>query len=277
MSLSHYDYKNQLIDRALKVLETAENRIQDAEANDISVTTYVDLEATRQRLLEYRKQKRVRPTTLSYLREASRPTYYDRLIKYNLEVVDENRSTKTSAVTKTVSVSQYEINRLRKKQVTSPDILTEEQNAVLAKWGAATEMSASAEIADLSSPKAEKKFMRAFKVDRDVGIGGASLLINKLSYTYDAVPSGREFVLWLQNIMKDPKVFVEIEKWFRMNWQVQMAIDQAVNKEWYRNFKSFANMIVEFIDSISKQMNIEIPDNILRRAETDSESYYEGY
>lgn len=138
-------------------------------------------------------------------------------------------------------------------------------------------MSASAEIADLSSPKAEKKFMRAFKVDRDVGIGGASLLINKLSYTYDAVPSGREFVLWLQNIMKDPKVFVEIEKWFRMNWQVQMAIDQAVNKEWYRNFKSFANMIVEFIDSISKQMNIEIPDNILRRAETDSESYYEGY
>lgn len=277
MSLSHYDYKNQLIDRALKVLETAENRIQDAEANDISVTTYVDLEATRQRLLEYRKQKRVRPTTLSYLREASRPTYYDRLIKYNLEVVDENRSTKTSAVTKTVSVSQYEINRLRKKQVTSPDSLTEEQNAVLAKWGAATEMSASAEIADLSSPKAEKKFMRAFKVDRDVGIGGASLLINKLSYTYDAVPSGREFVLWLQNIMKDPKVFVEIEKWFRMNWQVQMAIDQAVNKEWYRNFKSFANMIVEFIDSISKQMNIEIPDNILRRAETDSESYYEGY
>lgn len=277
MSLSHYDYKNQLIDRALKVLETAENRIQDAEANDISVTTYVDLEATRQRLLEYRKQKRVRPTTLSYLREASRPTYYDRLIKYNLEVVDENRSTKTSAVTKTVSVSQYEINRLRKKQVTSPDILTEEQNAVLAKWGAATEMSASAEIADLSTPKAEKKFMRAFKVDRDVGIGGASLLINKLSYTYDAVPSGREFVLWLQNIMKDPKVFVEIEKWFRMNWQVQMAIDQAVNKEWYRNFKSFANMIVEFIDSISKQMNIEIPDNILRRAETDSESYYEGY
>lgn len=277
MSLSHYDYKNQLIDRALKVLETAENRIQDAEANDISVTTYVDLEATRQRLLEYRKQKRVRPTTLSYLREASRPTYYDRLIKYNLEVVDENRSTKTSAVTKTVSVSQYEINRLRKKQVTSPDVLTEEQNAVLAKWGAATEMSASAEIADLSSPKAEKKFMRAFKVDRDVGIGGASLLINKLSYTYDAVPSGREFVLWLQNIMKDPKVFVEIEKWFRMNWQVQMAIDQAVNKEWYRNFKSFANMIVEFIDSISKQMNIEIPDNILRRAETDSESYYEGY
>lgn len=277
MSLSHYDYKNQLIDRALKVLETAENRIQDAEANDISVTTYVDLEATRQRLLEYRKQKRVRPTTLSYLREASRPTYYDRLIKYNLEVVDENRSTKTSAVTKTVSVSQYEINRLRKKQVTSPDILTEEQNAVLAKWGAATEMSASAEIADLSSHKAEKKFMRAFKVDRDVGIGGASLLINKLSYTYDAVPSGREFVLWLQNIMKDPKVFVEIEKWFRMNWQVQMAIDQAVNKEWYRNFKSFANMIVEFIDSISKQMNIEIPDNILRRAETDSESYYEGY
>lgn len=277
MSLSHYDYKNQLIDRALKVLETAENRIQDAEANDISVTTYVDLEATRQRLLEYRNKKRVRPTTLSYLREASRPTYYDRLIKYNLEVVDENRSTKTSAVTKTVSVSQYEINRLRKKQVTSPDILTEEQNAVLAKWGAATEMSASAEIADLSSPKAEKKFMRAFKVDRDVGIGGASLLINKLSYTYDAVPSGREFVLWLQNIMKDPKVFVEIEKWFRMNWQVQMAIDQAVNKEWYRNFKSFANMIVEFIDSISKQMNIEIPDNILRRAETDSESYYEGY
>lgn len=278
------DQVDAYIERALNTLQIAENRIDDARAYGIEVDTYFDIDKTREKLLDYRekihKAKRglgVSNTTIAYLKEAASKTYYDRLIKYEIEIPDEARSTNNMRATKKEVISQYDINALRRKQVNDSDSLNETQIAVLSKWSAATELSSDFAIPELDTPQQERRFIKGFNITRDVSFGGSSMLLNKLAYTYDAVPTGREFVTWLQNVMKDPQVFVQIEKWFRMNYNVQQLIDGAINKEWYKNFKSFSMVIVEFVDSLSSTLNINIPDNIREKYEADMAEYYDSF
>lgn len=285
-----------LIDEAIKTVELAQDRISDAKASGITVSSRADLEEKKEYLYEMKAKVReskkpygkyrggyeyfygLSDTAIGHIKQIAdyRRTYFDMSIKYDIEVPDPERSTATYKATKSIEISQYDINTLRRRQVLDADKLTEEQNMLLSKWSAATELSSNITTPELNTPQQERAFINKFSITRDVSFGGSSQLLNSLAYTYDALPSGREFVLWLQGIMKDPNVFVQVEKWYRMNKKIQDKIDAAIKKEWYTNFQSFSAAIVEFIDSISSSLNIDIPDEIREKYEGESESELYG-
>lgn len=147
-------------------------------------------------------------------------------------------------------VSLRDIRLAQRRQVLSPEKLSEEEHQILSNYANAFGKFASANAPDLTSPEKQKDFKKKFNITRDVSIGGSSTLINDLSYTYDALESGRYFVEEIQKIMSNPDDFVQIEAWYRQSPYIKRVIDEAVKSMWYQKFKEFSTAIIEAINNM---------------------------
>lgn len=206
---------------------------------------------------------RITRKDVARLKEYTNITQYD-YIKIDLPIRGEEIDGIQVAEEKPVDYG--DIRRAIKRQVISPNKVTEEQQQLISHYAQATAQYQNTRVSDLSTPEAQKQFKKGFNIIRDVSIGGNSTLINDLSYTYDALNAGRDFVELLQSIMADKNNFVLIETWYRYTdegKETQFKIDQAVKKYWYEGFKDFSATIIEAINNmpnLSKEGNKSLDD-----------------
>lgn len=269
-------YKNFLIDKALKNLKKAEQAIIKAEENDIPVSTGVlDLQEER-RKLEALRSKRItsKNSIFGKLEEAAKQrTYYTSFIKYGYEVADKSRETENVKPTTTEYLSNKQIAYLKRKQVEKPESLTREQISILRQYSQRNqiEFNKKAEANDIEAWTDEQAdaFIQKFKVSRDLSAGGSSKLLNDLfNKVYDTnYRAARELVEYIQDLMSDPKMFIRIEAWYRGQTDLQRELDSAESEDWYEAISSLARKIGELMDTLQNDLGVEMPADLRRKVD----------
>lgn len=260
-------YQDQLIDKAIDTLRAAMDRISDAREHGIEVTTYFDPVETLEKLESYKNGTSKRKPNLAYLKEAARPTYYDKIIKYDLPYTEQRGS---FTVTSTKTLSQYEINRIKNKDARGGD-LTSTETSYLMAWSEATSTANNYHNVPIIQTDAQmQEFIKnSRKKSLDLSFGGMSSLINDLTYSQD-IEVAKDFITWLRDVMKDPQIFASVEKWYNTTNEGKKArytINLAKGKNWYKNYKKFAESVVEMIDMLDNTFNLQAPSVLREKAE----------
>lgn len=126
--------------------------------------------------------------------------------------------------------------------------------------------------------------MKRRKVQRDTGFGGSSQLLNDLEYSAGANPYGREMVEWVYNLMQNPTYFNAIESLYLTTAEgrdIKRQLDQAVGSDWYEEFKTAMQAIIQLIGMIRTNVQLygdeeDALEQLLDRYEGESESYEKG-
>lgn len=246
------------LDRYIKKAEelnnTTQSLVNQFRGQNYAVENAEDLEKVK-RTLKKLSSKRPTEKSIEIAKELSSITTYDN-IKIIMPIRDEETDEDGDVIIpKENEVSLKELRRVLKKQVNTPDNLSERQQQIVAQYAksvAGLQSYFVEELPDMDNDKAVEKFSKKFKSDRDVAIGGNSMLINDLSYTYDALWEGRKFVELMQKVMSNSKEFLAIESWYRSKeaTEVRDKIAQAVKSSWYEKFKEFSASIIEFIANL---------------------------
>lgn len=268
-----------LIDKALVVVDNAQRRIDSAAKNGdgVRVKHWLDLEKTKRELKALKKSQQrsegkrayIDKSKVEFLKEASKPTYYDKWIEYNLSY--SASQSKTSKKTgKTITdyirgrkwVTQSEINAMRRKE--RAGTATPEEIQLLANWQEATKIASDA-INTTTLPKVSKgveatdeqraQMIRARRNRHslDLSIGGQSTLINDLSYFLGSRFKAeviQSFVDWLRKGMQDKKFFAEVETLYHRNGKLQRDIDDAKGANWYKQYKIIINALAELMQQL---------------------------
>ena len=268
-------YHNDLVERSIKVLRTTIDRINDALSNNVKVDVSFDPVATMAKLQEYQQGKKINKSTEAYLKEAARSTYYDRLVHYNLDYQSHEG---TFTVNKTAKVSQYDINKIRNKEA-SNKLTTVKETSLLKAWSEATMVANNYNAPILQTPEDVQNFLKQSRRKKlDLSFGGMSSLINDLSYSQD-IDISKDFITWIRDLMQANKqMFAEIEKWYNETDEGRKArylLNTAKGRNWYKNYKRFAEAITEFIDTIENRYQVKAPDALKYKAEAVASEYTE--
>ena len=257
--------RNAIIDKAIETTERAKERVRRAkEVEGIEVHTSVDLDAKIAELKRHKNDRRINKMTMDHIKEvaANTTTYYDNTIFYTFdsaEISDDGRKTDRKVVKK----SEAQMKKLRSKEskmatkTGDSKLLSEEEIDALFLWYKAMsdgvvigEMSTKLGQTVFESEENEREFVKKFKVSRETTFGGNSQLINALSYTFGCYPRGTKFVMYVQEAMKNPRVWLEMERAYRNNTDnIATLIDQATGDDWYENFKVFAPLLDAIIEN----------------------------
>lgn len=119
---------------------------------------------------------------------------------------------------------------------------------------------------------------------RDTSFGGNSQLLNDLEYSAGANPFGREMVEQVYNLMQNPIYFNAIETLYQTTDEgkdIKRQLDQAVGSDWYEEFKTAMQAIIQLIGMIKTNVNLSSDEEyslgrLLERYEGESESYEKG-
>lgn len=243
-----YDKRKRQIERlAVKAAnnnEIARKRIQELKNEEYEVDYEDIIEITSKRIQNLRYKDKPTEKDLEKMKEYASSTMYDN-IKVKMELRDKDK--KGISVVKPVEVAYGDLRKALNKQVKNPAKLTSEQSQIIQKYGKTID---NYDVVDLDTDEQKDSFIKAFNISRDVSIGGNSTLINDLSYTFDALWIGRDFVQTIQDIMSDPQAFVKIEAWYRSNTSVQYKVQQATEGDWYAGYTDFSAQIMDFIDNM---------------------------
>lgn len=246
-----------LIDKALQVAQEAKSKVD----HNPKANSRIDFNETITRLAEYREAvENGKPRILKkkqYLKEASRPKYYDQVIYYTVTYFDKRHKHDDIAKPDYKTITEAEIKRLRRK---------ENKGAVLT----ANELGYTAQAASINAEdnavneinNTGLKAQNAKDIDRimksrgqktlDLSFGGNSSLINSLSFAvggkYQTVVIN-DFVNYLKNVMKDRQTFAEIEKWVQTTSDgkiFRQIIDEARERSYYKSIKEICQAISLF-------------------------------
>lgn len=264
-------YKAALVEQALANLDKAEEEILKANAEGIETDTIVNFARERARLQSYQNSRGLSKSKYGFLEEAAnQPTYYSKFTRYGYEVTDEDRANDdvNTKPTKTIFLNKKELNKIRRKQIERPDAITEDERSIIAQYVNRNkqDLATKAYAHQFETQEEVDAFINSFKVNRDVGPGGNSKLLNDLySYVYNARGGiAVDFVNWLQDKMNDPKAYVAIEQWYRGS-KAEQKLDEATGDEMYKKFQSFAIEIYKNIDSLINAANIDMPADLRNR------------
>lgn len=268
-----------LIDKALVVLDDAQKRIDSAKLHGVGVNIKhdIDLNKNKKELMDLKKSEQraagkrayIYESKIAFLKEASNKTYYDNFIEYLLSysTPQSRKSMKTGKmVTDYVRgnkwVTQKEINAIRRKEQSGTASDTEVQ--LLANWQEATKTASDA-INVTTLPKVDKgveatdeqraQMIRARRNRHslDLSIGGQSTLINDLSYFLGSKFKAeviRSFIDWLRKGMQDKKFFAEVETLYHRNGKLQRDIDDAKGANWYKQYKIIISALAELMQQL---------------------------
>lgn len=278
------------IDEALSVLGTAQDRVEDARTHGVAVdTTHIDFEETRKRLLEAKQGKR--KLSEGYLKEAAGETYYDTLIKYSFPVYVEEKEvygksgkekaivyaaakdSTGAAIPNMVTISQYDINTIRNKELKGKN-LDKLERVLLNQWNEATytanqfknyKNDALLGITP-TSPEDIKRIKKGFVKSLDLTVGGHSSLINDLAYSISTYgPHGKEIINSVRDLMRNPKTFAYVEKWYNTTDEGQKcrdALNAAKGQAWYKKFNEAAASILELFYKLDEELNLKVDDSV---------------
>ena len=234
-------------EKARAIADEVGKTLDEFENAGYNVVNRHILDSTLARVSEIEKKSRPSQYDLLLLKDYAKVTWYD-YIKIEMNIRgDEIGGVQT---TDTEEINLRDIRLARRRQVLSPDKITEKEQQIISQYADAMSNYASSISPDIDTPEEQAKFTKGFKVERDVAIGGSSTLINDLSYTYDALNEGRSFVEMLQQIMKNPEDFIQIEVWYRSNSYIKRIIDEAVKAAGYSKFLEFSTVIIEAINNM---------------------------
>ena len=251
------DMINSLASKALKLNEDTEALVQQFEGKGYEIENKEYLNSTKKQIYNILNKSRPTKRDVELLKEFTSVNQYDQ-IKVIMDLREDTDDDISVPQDKEISLRQIRLSL--RHQVLDPTKLTEEEHQIISEYARANAQYDNTQAADLSTPEAQRKFKQKFSVLRDVAIGGSSTLINDLSYTYDALWIGRKFVETLQKIMRDPKIFIELEYWYQNEsdgQNCQYMIQQAVKDAWYEEYQKFSEAILEAIDSLPSMDGVD--------------------
>lgn len=241
---------NRLAERALQINKETQALVNEFKRDFVSIDNEDLLYLTKQRIQDIQAKKRPTEKDVEKLKDYAKVSHYD-YIKLGLDIRTGTDDDDVQ-VPEAKEVSLKQIKQILRKQVNFPERITEEEQQIIANYAKSMINYQNTMVEDLDTAEQQEQFKKRFKKTRDVAIGGNSTLINDLSYTYDCLNAGRDFVIKLQQVMSNPSDFVMIEAWYRGTQEgkdVQNEIDQAVGARWYDMFKSFRVTINTAINS----------------------------
>lgn len=266
---------DRLAQKADKLNEIVSNTVNEYEQHGYEIVNKDYLTKTKQRIDTIKVKANPTEKDIELLKDWSKANTYD-YIKVVMPIRQKSKG--GIAVVDDEEISFKDIRLARRKQVTDPSKLSSKQQQIISNYTRAMVDYENMQAPDLSTPEAIQKFQKQFNVTRSVAIGGQSTLINDLSYTYDALQLGRDFVETLQKIMSNPTAFVQIEQWYTTTSDgadVKDQIDKARGKQWYSNYLSFSTIIRQAIaslpnmDKVTNKLLSEL--SIKAEAESDEE------
>lgn len=186
--------------------------------------------------------------------------------------IPEDRETKVS-----------DISKLKRKFNKNPKAASQEDFDRLSNFGQLLNPVYQS-YAKANTDQLKEALIKNKKVSRDNGFGGSSQLINDLWYSAGANPYGRAMVERIMSLMQNPTYFNAIETMYMTTDEgrdIKRQLDQAVGSDWYDEFKTAMQAIIQLINMIKTKVNLSSEEQnalgeLLERYEGESESYEKG-
>lgn len=214
------------------------------------------------------------------VKDRTHDDYYTDLMSFTESVpkqvgpvsITEDRETKVS-----------EISKLKRKFNKNPKTATQEEFDRLSNFGQ-TMNPVYQSFAKSNTDQLKNAILKNKKVSRDNGFGGNSQLVNDLWYSAGANPIGREMVERVMSLMQNPEYFNAIETLYLTTAEgkdIKRQLDQAVGSDWYDEFKTAMQAIIQLINMIKTNANMSTEEQnalgeLLERYEGEAESYEKG-
>lgn len=277
----------------LNLIKKAKKNMQVAQAmqNRLTSTHKLKRGIDIQRSKEFLKSaedyvtsgKRFTKTTkrmMEAVQDRTHSDYYTDLMSFTETVpkqvgpvsIPEDRETKVS-----------DISKLKRKFNKNPKSASQEDFNRLSNFGQMMNPVYQG-YAKANTDQLKEALIKNKKVSRDTGFGGSSQLINDLWYSAGANPYGRSMVERVISLMQNPSYFNAIETMYMTTDEgrdIKRQLDQAVGSDWYDEFKTAMQAIIQLINMIKTKVNLSSEEQnalgeLLERYEGESESYEKG-
>lgn len=275
-----------LIKKAQKNLSKAQ-AIQNRLEKTNKLVKGIDLNRSKEFLKEAeeyvnsgkRFTKRIR-RMMAAVQERTHTDYYTDLMRFR-EVISKDIGPVSIPIEYDTKVS--EISKLKRKVNKKPQSVTQEEFDRLSNFSQILNPVYQA-YAKTNTDQLKQAILKNKKVSRDTGFGGNSQLINDLWYSAGANPYGKEMVERVMSLMQNPTYFNAIETMYLTTEEgkdIKRQLDQAVGKDWYEEFKTAMQAIIQLITMIKTNVNLSTEEQnalgeLLERYEGESESYEKG-
>lgn len=275
-----------LIKKAQKNLEKSQ-AIQNRLEKTNKLVRGIDLKRSKEFLKEAeeyvnsgkRFTKRVR-RMMEAVQERTHADYYTDLMRFR-EVIPKDIGPVSIPIEYDTKVS--EISKLKRKYNKKPESVSQEDFDRLSNFGQILNPVYQA-YAKTNTDQLKQAILKNKKVSRDTGFGGNSQLINDLWYSAGANPYGKEMVERVMSLMQNPAYFNAIESMYLTTEEgkdIKRQLDQAVGADWYEEFKTAMQAIIQLITMIKTNVNLSAEEQnalgeLLERYEGESESYEKG-
>jgi len=277
----------------LNMIKKAKKNLDKAQAiqNRLSATHKLTREIDVQRAKEFLKSaedyvksgkkftKKTRKT-MEAIQDRTHLDYYTDLMSFT-ETIPKQVGPVSIPTDRETKVS--EISKLKRKFNKNPQSATQEEFDRLSNFGRIMNPVYQA-YAKSDTDQLKAALIRNKKVSRDAGFGGSSQLINDLWYSAGANPYGRDMVERVMTLMQNPTYFNAIETMYLTTDEgrdIKRQLDQAVGADWYEEFKTAMQAIIQMINMIKTNVNLSAEEQnalgeLLERYEGESESYEKG-
>ena len=223
--------------------------------------------------------KRIR-RMMAAVQERTHADYYTDLMRFR-ETISKDIGPVSIPIEYDTKVS--EISKLKRKYNKKPESVSQEDFDRLSNFSQILNPVYQA-YAKTNTDQLKQAILKNKKVSRDTGFGGNSQLINDLWYSARANPYGREMVERVMSLMQNPTYFNAIETMYLTTEEgkdIKRQLDQAVGKDWYEEFKTAMQAIIQLITMIKTNVNLSTEEQnalgeLLERYEGESESYEKG-
>lgn len=275
-----------LIKKAKKNLEVAQ-AMQNRLTSTHKLKRGIDIQRSKEFLKsaeDYVKSgKRFTKTTkrmMEAIKDRTHADYYTDLMSFTETVpkqvgpvsIPEDRESKVS-----------DISKLKRKFNKDPKAASQEDFDRLSNFGQLLNPVYQS-YAKANTDQLKEALIKNKKVSRDTGFGGSSQLINDLWYSAGANPYGRAMVERVMSLMQNPSYFNAIETMYMTTDEgrdIKRQLDQAVGSDWYDEFKTAMQAIIQLINMIKTKVNLSSEEQnalgeLLERYEGESESYEKG-
>jgi len=277
----------------LNMIKKAKKNLDKAQAiqNRLSATHKLTREIDVQRAKEFLKSaedyvksgkkftKKTRKT-MEAIQDRTHLDYYTDLMSFT-ETIPKQVGPVSIPTDRETKVS--EISKLKRKFNKNPQSATQEEFDRLSNFGRIMNPVYQA-YAKSDTDQLKAALIRNKKVSRDAGFGGSSQLINDLWYSAGANPYGKDMVERVMTLMQNPTYFNAIETMYLTTDEgrdIKRQLDQAVGADWYEEFKTAMQAIIQMINMIKTNVNLSAEEQnalgeLLERYEGESESYEKG-
>lgn len=219
---------------------------------------------------------------MEVIREKTHRDYYTSLMKINeqTQIKKGKFSLPSSQITKV-----SELQKISRRYAKNPQaVSTEDLNRATAFQAIINPVSQANAMNATATPAQARIAKIRTSAKRDASFGGTSTLINDLAYSAGANPLGRDMVDMIITLMQNDEYYTAIETLYKTTdegREIKRQLDQAVGADWYEEFKTAIQAIIQLIKLIKTRTSLTQAEDdalgsLLERYEGEGESYEKG-